>query len=209
MPVASPRRPEDPIILGSTPCWPCGGRQDGVVDGDRRAARRVDNDRPRRPRRRRWGGGLLVVAVLAAALGILLPRLDATPTGGPPGDGRPAAATPSTSDGGALPAWGLLYEAATTVKGVTTWDIWVASPDGIGRRNLTRDAAEDADPAWSPDGRKIVYGSTPSRCRGSRCQRDLYTIGRDGQHRRRLTNTPKDELTPGFDTLIWPHLGPL
>jgi dipeptidyl aminopeptidase/acylaminoacyl peptidase len=108
--------------------------------------------------------------------------------------GRPAPATPSSSsDEAALPPGGLLYAATTAATGTPTWDIWVANPDGTGRRDLTRDAAEDADPAWSPDRRRIVYASTPARCRGSACQSDLYAIGRDGRHRLRLTSTPQEE----------------
>jgi Tol biopolymer transport system component len=29
--------------------------------------------------------------------------------------------------------------------------------DGSGRRNLTRNPAHDADPVWSPDGRKLAF----------------------------------------------------
>ncbi len=149
-------------------------------------------------RLRRWLGGLLtLVGLLAAVLAILLPRLGATPPAGPP-TGRPAAATPSSSDGAALPGGGLLYAATAAAAGTPTWDIWVANPDGTGRRNLTRDAAQDADPAWSPDRRRIVYASMPSRCRGSGCQQDLYAIGRDGSHRLRLTSTPQDEREPDW-----------
>jgi len=158
--------------------------------------RRADPDRLGRRRRRRWVGVLLVLAGLAAMLAILLPRFGATPTAGPP-RGRPAAATPSTSDRAVLLPWGLLYE-APAAKGATSWDIWVTNPDGSGRRNLTRDRASDRDPDWSPDGRRIVYASSPSRCRGFGCQTDLYAIGRDGRHRRRLTSTPQDELDPDW-----------
>jgi TolB protein len=169
-----------------------------VTDRDRHAAQPAESDRSWRRRRRRWGGALLVLAGLAAVLAILLLRLGPTPTAGPPG-GRPGTATPSSSDGAALPAEVLLYAATGTSKGTTrTWDIWVANPDGTGRRNLTRDAAEDADPALSPDGRRVVYASTPARCQGSGCQRDLYVIGRDGRDRRRLTRTPQDEFTPDW-----------
>jgi Tol biopolymer transport system component len=161
----------------------------GMIDPDRRATRHADSDRPGRRRRRRWAGALLVLAGLAAALSILLPRLDATPTGGPPG-GSPVGADPDTTDGAAQPAGGLLY-----VRG---GDVWVADPDGTGRHNLTRDAAEDTDPAWSPDGSRIVYGSQPSRCQGSGCQADLYAIGRDGRHRARLTSTPQHETAPDW-----------
>jgi Tol biopolymer transport system component len=164
----------------------------GVMHRDRRA----DSDRPGRRRRRRWVGVLLVLAGLAAMPAILLPRFGATPTAGPP-RGRPAAATPSTSDRAALLPWGLLYE-APAATGAPSWDIWVTNPDGSGRRNLTRDRASDRDPDWSPDGRRIVYASSPSRCRGFGCQTDLYAIGRDGRHRRRLTSTPQDELEPDW-----------
>jgi Tol biopolymer transport system component len=166
-----------------------------VIDRDRHATPPAAPDQRTRRRRRRWAGALLVLAGLAAALAILLPRFGTTPTAGPPG-GRPAGAPPSTSDGAALPAWGLLYEATATARGAPTWDIWVANPDGTGQRDLTRDAAQDADPAWSPDGRRIVYASMPSRCRGSGCQSDLYAIDRDGRNRVRLTRTPQDESAP-------------
>ncbi|HZD70775.1 MAG TPA: hypothetical protein VFA45_18325 [Actinomycetes bacterium] len=135
--------------------------------------------------------------VLAAVLAILLARSGATPPARPPG-GRPTSATPSTSDGVALPAEVLLYAATSTATGSPTRDIWVANPDGARRRNLTRDAANDADPVWSPDRHRIVYASTPSHCQRSGCQTDLYAIGRDGRHRVRLTRTLQDEGEPDW-----------
>jgi Tol biopolymer transport system component len=198
MPVADPDRPGDPITLGGHAILARvveGGM--GVIDRDRHAAQPADPDRWTRRRRRRWAGVLLALAGLATVLAILLPRLGATPEGGPRG-GRPAAANPSTSDGAALPAWGLLYAATATATGTPTSDIWVANPNGTGQRNLTRDAAQDTDPAWSPDGRRIVYASTPSRCQGSGCQQDLYAISHDGRNRVRLTSTPQDERQPDW-----------
>jgi Tol biopolymer transport system component len=168
----------------------------GMIDHDRCGTEPADPDRP--PGRRgygRWAGVLLVLAGLAAVLAILLPRQGVTPEGGPSGS-RPDTATPSATDGAALPAEVLLY--AATATGTRTWDIWVANWDGTGRRNLTRDTAEDTDPAWSPDRRRIVYASNPSPCRAFGCQLDLYAIDRDGQDRRRLTNTPQDERGPDW-----------
>jgi Tol biopolymer transport system component len=137
-------------------------------------------------------GGLLVPAVVAAALVALLPRFGAAPP-----DRRPVGTTRGTGDPTVLAAGGLLF-AAPAARGSPTWDIWVVNPDGTGRRNLTRDAAQDADPAWSPDGRRIVYASMPSRCQGSGCQLDLCVIGRDGRDRVRLTSSPQDEREPDW-----------
>jgi Tol biopolymer transport system component len=160
----------------------------GVIDRDGRGRHRADSHR----QRRRWAGVLLVVAGLAAVLAALLPRFDV----GPPG-GRPDGGIPSASSGATQPAGGLLY-AAPAAKGATSWDIWVANPDGTGRRNLTPDAANDAEPAWSPDGRRIVYTSRPPGCESVGCQADLYAIGRDGTGRVRLTSTPQHESDPDW-----------
>lgn len=40
-------------------------------------------------------------------------------------------------------------------------DIWLASPDGRERRQLTSGPAVDFNPTWSPDGRRIAYLSDP------------------------------------------------
>jgi dipeptidyl aminopeptidase/acylaminoacyl peptidase len=159
-------------------------------------AARTGDDRPGRRRCRRWAGVLLVLAGLATVLATLLARLGGPPAGGPPA-GRPHTAGPGASGGAALPAGGLLY-AAPAGKGATSWDVWAANPDGTGRRNLTRDAASDTDPAWSPDGRRIVYASRPPGCQAAGCQQDLYAIGRDGTGRVHLTSTPQHEGAPDW-----------
>ena len=38
-------------------------------------------------------------------------------------------------------------------------DIWMMDVDGSGKRNLTPDAAMDAFPDWSPDGKKLAFAS--------------------------------------------------
>jgi TolB protein len=58
----------------------------------------------------------------------------------------------------------------------TVWngDIYVVNADGTGGRRLTRDPAEEFDPAWSPDGAKIAF----SRSDGRRYQ--IWIMNADG-----------------------------
>jgi TolB protein len=74
------------------------------------------------------------------------------------------------------------------------YDVWVANPDGTRARDLTPDRASDAEPDWSPDGRRVVYAS----CLSAACHFDLYAVDRDGRRRVRLTSTPQDERNPDW-----------
>jgi Tol biopolymer transport system component len=68
-------------------------------------------------------------------------------------------------------------------------DIWLIRPDGTGLRRLTDGRASSArygSPAWSPDGKRIVFTSVVS-C--SRCETvdDIYVMSADGGQQTRLT----------------------
>lgn len=54
------------------------------------------------------------------------------------------------------------------------------------------EVAHDGAPAWSPDGRQIVFSVEQSG------HTDLYLMNADGSGRRRLTTTPFDEGAPSF-----------
>ena len=59
--------------------------------------------------------------------------------------------------------------------------------DGSRLSNLTRSPEHDFAPAWSPDGRKIVF--TRSRDYYRRASVELYVMNADGSGQRRLTHT--------------------
>jgi Tol biopolymer transport system component len=160
--------------------------------GSRGGATGGGSREPPRPGHR-WLGGLLGLAavLLAVVLVIILPRLGSAPRGGRPG----AASAPATSSA-SQSVGGLLFVREGVLPG--SYDVWIATPDGRGQRDLTRDRASDTDPDWSPDGRRIVYASMPPRCQGAACQNDLYVIDRDGTNRVRLTRTPQDEGDPDW-----------
>jgi TolB protein len=54
---------------------------------------------------------------------------------------------------------------------------------------VTRAAGEDSFPAWSPDGRAILF---------NRGTGDLYLIRPDGTGRTRLTRHPRNEAFPSW-----------
>ncbi len=60
-------------------------------------------------------------------------------------------------------------------------DVWFMNADGTGLRRVTRTTGAEYNPSWSPDGDRIVYERSG----------DIYTIGRDGAGRMRLTATPR------------------
>jgi TolB protein len=69
------------------------------------------------------------------------------------------------------------------------YDIALIPVDGSRVRYLTPEYANDEDPAWSPDGKSIVF----TRLAGPKAGEDVHVIRLDGSGRRRLTRTP------GFD----------
>ena len=71
-------------------------------------------------------------------------------------------------------------------------DIYVMNADGSGLRRLTHNRAYDAEPAWSPDGRKIAFRSTRNG------NRDIYVMNADGSGKRNLTRNPAQDGSPSW-----------
>lgn len=76
-------------------------------------------------------------------------------------------------------------------------EIYTLLPDGSGVRRLTRNSTGDVDPAWSPDGSRIVY-----RCRapfGERANQksgEICVMNGDGSHVQRLTDNKVADTSP-------------
>jgi TolB protein len=72
-------------------------------------------------------------------------------------------------------------------QGVT--DIYVVNGDGTQLRNLTNSAAADNWPAWSPDGKQVVFATQNG-------DYDLYIVNADGTDLRALTDNTVDDRYP-------------
>jgi Tol biopolymer transport system component len=73
--------------------------------------------------------------------------------------------------------------------------VYVAAPDGSGRRALTPPGKRSFDPDWSPDGTRLVYDEV--RIRGRQAGNRIMVMDADGTGRRALTSYGGvDEVNP-------------
>jgi TolB protein len=94
------------------------------------------------------------------------------------------------------PAWAPDGDSIAFVRrepGFTAREIWRVRPDGTGLRRLTRLGASSYGPAWSRDGRRIVFASNANDDRYQ-----IYDIGVDGKGLRRLTFQPGEYFDPSW-----------
>jgi Tol biopolymer transport system component len=81
-------------------------------------------------------------------------------------------------------------------------DIGVIDGDGTGLRRLTRTAAFETHPVWSPDGRRIAFTSD-RHARGRNLEPlgpafEIYTMRADGRDVRRITRNRVPDLHPNW-----------
>ena len=74
------------------------------------------------------------------------------------------------------------------------FEIYTIKPDGSGKTQLTHNNTDDHDPAFSPDGKKIVYSGKD----GPKGDLKIYTIGARGGDKFQVTNNDVDEQWPAY-----------
>ena len=87
------------------------------------------------------------------------------------------------------PAWGktnrIAFYSMRESQAALTNEIFTVNPDGTGVLRLTNSGAEDHNPAWSPDGTKIVFAS--DRAGRGRGAMHLWVMNADGTGQTQLT----------------------
>jgi Tol biopolymer transport system component len=125
------------------------------------------------------------------ALGVTLAAFADQPTPSIALDLAPSLAKAGPVGSGGTPRRNRIAFAQTDTLGRT--DIYTMNPDGSGVVRLTdNDFAFDREPAWSPDGRKVVFTSNRDG------NPEIYAMNADGSSVVRLTNNSARDEQPAW-----------
>jgi Tol biopolymer transport system component len=140
----------------------------------------------------------LTAGAETAAASIALPPTDtplpqATPTAHPVIVASPSPSRPATSMSQPTPTppfrtWTLVFDSYRDGN----WEVYLASEDGADSVNLTHNAADDGDPSWSFDGKRIAFDTDRDG------NWEIYTMNADGSGVTRLTNHPAEDDSPAW-----------
>jgi Tol biopolymer transport system component/tRNA A-37 threonylcarbamoyl transferase component Bud32 len=72
------------------------------------------------------------------------------------------------------------------------WEVYIIGEDGLGLVNLTKNPANDGDPAWALDGKRIAFDSDRDG------NWEIYVVNTDGSGLTRLTNHRADDDSPAW-----------
>ena len=79
------------------------------------------------------------------------------------------------------------------------WEIYVMNVDGGNQQNLTNNPADDRDPSWSPDGKRIIfYSNRDGHAIDGRSTSEIYVMNVDGGNPQNLTNDRNDDRFPAW-----------
>ncbi len=144
-----------------------------------------------------WLGlGLWVlIAALVVAIGAVwrsrelrITWTDQPPTVEPDGEATAEAPLVIVTPERPLPSGRLAYMAKEEAGHY--WDIYTMTAEGLDPVRLTETEADDMLPAWSPDGRRIVFISDRDG------NREVYLMNADGSTPENLTHNPAEDWTP-------------
>jgi len=80
-------------------------------------------------------------------------------------------------------------------------DVWAVNADGSGLVRLTRNPANDFDPAWSPDGSLIAFRSERDG------NNEVYVMRADGSDQHDVSRDPADDWGPAWSpdgaSVLW------
>jgi Tol biopolymer transport system component len=88
----------------------------------------------------------------------------------------------------------IVYAGWNRGEGLKGFEIYTINPDGSGKRQLTHNNTGDFSPAYSPDGKKIVYVGKD----GPKGDLEIYTINARGGDKFQVTNNDVDEEDPAY-----------
>ena len=84
------------------------------------------------------------------------------------------------------------------IRGWPTSEIYVMDAAGGNPQNLTNDPHHDWAPSWSPDGKRIVFGSERDRGKDNPHNTEIYVMDADGKNQRNLTNNRTEDMYPAW-----------
>jgi Tol biopolymer transport system component len=79
------------------------------------------------------------------------------------------------------------------------FELFVMRDDGSDPTQLTFNTFDDEDPAWSPDGKRIVFARDFNPVRG-KVRYDVLTMNADGTGERNITDRPGDDFQPNWSS---------
>ena len=86
----------------------------------------------------------------------------------------------------------IAFVSTPTLADESKFEIYAMEPNGSDARRLTNNAAFDAGPTFSPDGKRIAFVSHRDG------NYEIYLMNADGTNQKRLTHNPAQDREPAF-----------